>query len=89
MFPSVPTVAELGYPEYDVTSWFALFAPTNLPTEATGKLSAALKAVNANPAFRKKMQETGYELFPADAQQVTDRVRRESQYWAKVIAKIQ
>jgi tripartite-type tricarboxylate transporter receptor subunit TctC len=89
MFPSVPTVAELGYPEYEVTSWFALFAPTNLPPEATEKVSAALKAVNANPAFRKKMQESGYELFPADAQQVTNRMRRESQYWAKVISKIQ
>lgn len=62
--PAVPTLAEQGQPDLADTGWFALFAPTRVPTDARARLATALSAITAEPAVRQRLVELGLE--PAD-----------------------
>ena len=65
LLPNVPTVAESGYPGFDMSTWFALMAPANLPVPIRTKLEATLASVMASPELRKKLNDLG--LIPAYA----------------------
>ena len=41
-FPNVPTFAEAGYPQFDFSAWYAVFAPAKTPKDVVTKLSSAL-----------------------------------------------
>lgn len=89
MFPDVPTVAEEGYPEYEVTSWFGLFTPKGTPEATVERLYAALEKVRNNPDFQAQMKTSGYEMFNGTAQDVVKRTEQEHKLWQTVIAKAQ
>ncbi|MGE3679191.1 MAG: Bug family tripartite tricarboxylate transporter substrate binding protein [Burkholderiales bacterium] len=60
--PDVPTVAETGYPGYEIASWHALFAPAGTPRAIVERLQReAHKAVN-HPEVRKRVEATGNEI---------------------------
>jgi tripartite-type tricarboxylate transporter receptor subunit TctC len=50
--PDVPTLAELGYRDFDISGWHALFAPKGVPEEVVTKLNAAANRFLARPEFR-------------------------------------
>ncbi len=52
--PSVPTLAEAGYPEIDPRAWFGLFATGRTPAAVTDKIQKAVAAVLAEPEFRTR-----------------------------------
>jgi tripartite-type tricarboxylate transporter receptor subunit TctC len=54
LMPDVPTMAEAGVPNFDITSWNGLFAPAKTPREIVDKLSAACAKI----AAMKDVQET-------------------------------
>jgi len=70
-FPTVPTFAELGYPELNFSNWTGVIASSRLPAELTDKIHAALQKVAANPDVRKRLVDAGFEptadLSPAQA----------------------
>ena len=63
LLPNVPTVAESGYPGFDISTWFALMAPANLPVPIRTKLESALASVMASSELRLKLTDLG--LIPA------------------------
>src|SRR5262249_26588514 len=58
--PDVPTIAESGLPDYQVTAWQALFAPAKTPPEIVRKISADASTALADPAVRDKLAKSGY-----------------------------
>lgn len=62
-FPSLPQVPALGehakLKGYELSGWFALAAPAGLPPEIAQRVSAALKAGLAEPAFRQRLEAGG------------------------------
>ena len=63
LLPQVPTVAESGYPGFDMSTWFAFVAPANLPAPVQKKLEQALADVMAVPEMQRKLVDIG--LTPA------------------------
>jgi tripartite-type tricarboxylate transporter receptor subunit TctC len=61
LLPQVPTVAESGYPSYELNAWIALVAPRGVPPEAKAKLEKALAAAMALPDTQEKMKAAGFE----------------------------
>jgi tripartite-type tricarboxylate transporter receptor subunit TctC len=59
--PDVPTVAEQGYPGYDVQPWYGIVAPGGTPKPVIDKLSASIGRILQNPEFRAKLMVTGAE----------------------------
>jgi tripartite-type tricarboxylate transporter receptor subunit TctC len=60
--PEVPTFAESGYPDYEVDTWFGLWAPAKTPKEAVSQLAGWFTAALQTPEIKQKLVAQG--LFP-------------------------
>jgi tripartite-type tricarboxylate transporter receptor subunit TctC len=60
--PDVPTVAESGYPDYEVDQWFGLWAPAKAPKEAVSQLAGWFNAALQTLEIKRKLVVQG--LFP-------------------------
>ena len=83
--PSVPTLAELGYPSLIVTNWFGIFAPARTPAETVSQLNAVIVKSMRQPAVRERMQGLGFEVKEMTAAQFAAVVRADVQRWGPVI----
>ncbi|MGJ7497698.1 Bug family tripartite tricarboxylate transporter substrate binding protein [Variovorax sp. RT4R15] len=77
LLPAVPTVAESGYPGFDMGTWFALLAPAGLPAPVQAKLEAALADTARAPEFKKKLIELGLTPSWGPGSALRERVERE------------
>jgi len=84
--PDLPTVAEAGVPNFDVTSWNALYAPAGTPAEVVATLNGALRAVLADPQLKQRALELGIDAKPSTAAEIDARMRADIANWQKVIA---
>jgi tripartite-type tricarboxylate transporter receptor subunit TctC len=53
--PDIPTVAESGYPGYDVAVWWGVAAPDGAPTDAMQKLGREITTVLEEPETKKRL----------------------------------
>lgn len=58
-YPDIPTIAERGFPGYDMDDWFGLFAATGTPEEPMRRMQAAIAKVTRDPAFGAAMAPLG------------------------------
>jgi tripartite-type tricarboxylate transporter receptor subunit TctC len=87
--PDVPTTAEAGMPQLQVSVWHGLYVPAGTPPEVVTKLSGALVTALADPAVVEQMAKLGTApVAAADATPEAHRAHLEEQLttWAKVIA---
>jgi tripartite-type tricarboxylate transporter receptor subunit TctC len=63
--PQVPTVAELGFPDYEVTPWFGAYAPAKTPKEIVTQFADAFTAAMKDPDIKAKLALQ--ELYPVGA----------------------
>jgi tripartite-type tricarboxylate transporter receptor subunit TctC len=61
LLPDVPTIAESGYPGFDMGSWAALVGPKGMPADVKARLTKALETVMAMPAVQDKLKTMGFE----------------------------
>ncbi len=60
--PDVPTVAEQGFPAYDMSSWFCIVAPEGTPRPIVDRLHVALMAALKDPAVQETLSLGGVEI---------------------------
>jgi tripartite-type tricarboxylate transporter receptor subunit TctC len=60
--PDLPTVAESGFPDYEVPAWFAAFAPAQTPRPIVSELAGWLTAAMQTPEVKQKLLIQG--LYP-------------------------
>ena len=66
MLPDVPTTAEAGMPQFNLTVWFGLSAPAGTPAPIIEKLNKALGAALDDPAVAARFAELGYDVVPPE-----------------------
>jgi tripartite-type tricarboxylate transporter receptor subunit TctC len=66
--PDIPTVDEAGLPGFHVELWSGIWVPKGTPKEIVGKLNAAIRDALADPAVRRRLEETGLDIPPRDKQ---------------------
>ncbi|AGW91104.1 MULTISPECIES: Bug family tripartite tricarboxylate transporter substrate binding protein [Cupriavidus] len=81
----VPSAPEAGYPDLDVSSWFAMYAPAGTPKAVIDKLTGEIDKIVRTEAFRKKAEELGAEAKYMNPQQLAQYQKAELERWAKVI----
>ena len=65
--PNVPTIAEAGYPQFEFSAWYALFAPAKTPKDVMAKLSGALAKALKQPEVVSKLNGVGVSVGSGDA----------------------
>jgi tripartite-type tricarboxylate transporter receptor subunit TctC len=83
--PNVPTLAEAGVSEVVAQTWFALMAPANTPAPIVRKLEAASRQLVASDDFKSKVKALNGVAVGSTAEELTARMRAETQRWASVV----
>jgi tripartite-type tricarboxylate transporter receptor subunit TctC len=83
--PDVPTIAELGFPGYEISTWQGLFAPTGTPEAVVAKINAEAVAMLNTPEVRQRLSYEGADPVGSTPGQFTARVKAEIAKWGKVI----
>ncbi len=76
--PELPTISELGYPNFEMTAWFSLVAPKDTPAAVTDTLRKALQAALKDTAVRKRLLDMGIEPGDGSAEALANQIRTES-----------
>ncbi len=85
-FPDVPTIAEAGFPESPVISWYAWMVPAATPRPVIDRLNREFAKVLADPAVLTRIETIGGAPLPAGTPaEVNTLVAREVEYWARFI----
>jgi tripartite-type tricarboxylate transporter receptor subunit TctC len=85
LLPNVPTMAEAGLPDFEVSSWNGLFAPAKTPPEIISRLHQTTVKVLALPEVRDKLAAQGAESVGSTPEEFRAYVRAEIDKWARVI----
>lgn len=88
LVPNVPTIAEAGYPGFDVIAWYALFAPKGTPEPVIARLNAEIEKIVARPDIRAQMAKLGAEPKYLSPKGVVDFVAHESPQWEVLLKDI-
>jgi tripartite-type tricarboxylate transporter receptor subunit TctC len=81
----VPTYAEQGMPDFEVTAWYALFAPAKTPKDITEKLAKEVNVAVKNPQFRDSLVSLGANPIGSTPAQLGAFVKKDMEQWTKVI----
>lgn len=85
VLPNVPTAAEAGFPGFDVSVWYGIFAAAGTPPAIVQKLNAEfVKAMNA-PEAKKAIENAGYNIVGSTPAQLDAHVKAEIARWSKVV----
>ena len=82
--PDVPTIAELGYPGYEISSWQGVFAPAGTPKEIVEKLNGEIVAMLNAPEVQARITREGAVPIGSSSEQWSARFKNEVDKWAKV-----
>jgi tripartite-type tricarboxylate transporter receptor subunit TctC len=82
--PEIPTIAESGFPSYEISSWQGMFAPAGTPPAVVGKINRELSELLKTPAMRQRMAREGAHPVGSSPEQFTQRVASEVDKWSKV-----
>ncbi len=83
--PDVPTMAEAGVAGYDVSPWFAVFAPAGTPPAIVARLNKVLVETMQQPEVQERLQGIGAEPVGSSPEQLAAHLARESATWTRLI----
>ncbi len=83
--PDVPTLSESGVPDYDYSTWYALFAPAGTPRGVIDRLNQATRKVLASDDMKQKFEAQGLEPLSSTSFELAAYLRSETDKWGKVV----
>lgn len=83
-FPDVPTMAESGFPGFEVDSWYAMFAPAKTPPAIIDRLHKAAVFACAQADVREKFMQQGAEAVGGTPAELDRIVKAEIPKWTKL-----
>lgn len=83
--PSVPAIAESGYPTFDASSWFGLVGPAGLPREIALKVQVEVARILRDPAMREKFIQQGADPVGSTPDEFAQYMKDETAKWALIV----
>jgi tripartite-type tricarboxylate transporter receptor subunit TctC len=83
--PELPPIAEAGVPGFDVSSWYALFAPARTAPEVVRKMHADIVAALSDPVTRERLEQLGVVVVGSTPAELATFLRAEMHKWGPVI----
>jgi len=89
--PDVPTLAELGLGEFDITPWWGVVVPAGTPRPAIERLAGWFNQINALPETRQFLARQAADAFPGTPDSMTALMKSEVERWGRFakLAKIE
>ncbi len=85
VLPQVPTLAEQGLPNYEVTLWFGMWAPAATHPSVVQKLNSAVNAIVFEPMVREQFTKLGIQPSPMKQEDFAKFVRSEIAVYRKIV----
>ena len=85
--PEVPTVAEAGLRDFEVTTWYGVLAPAGTPRSVVTRLNAELVKIMHSPELKEKLAATGTDPLTSTPEEFADYIKREIAKWGDVVRK--
>jgi len=82
--PDVPTIAESGFPGYEISSWQGVFAPGGTPRDVVGKINGEVVRLLSVPEVRARISLEGADPVGSSSEAFAERVKSEIAKWSKV-----
>jgi tripartite-type tricarboxylate transporter receptor subunit TctC len=83
--PEIPTIAESGYPDYEVTNWHGLVAPKGLAREIVERLNGEINAMLTSEDFKKVLANDGLEPAGGSPARFAEVLAKETARWKAVV----
>jgi tripartite-type tricarboxylate transporter receptor subunit TctC len=83
--PEVPTFAEQGVKDYDVTGWYGLCTQSKVPPAIIARLNADANKLLAGAVLKKRLEDQGVSITPATPEAFAAHVTAEIDKWTKVV----
>jgi tripartite-type tricarboxylate transporter receptor subunit TctC len=83
--PEYPSIAESGYPEFDVTTWYGVVAPAGTPPEIVAKLNAEIDKALRSPDLKERFSGIGVDPMPMSPKAFAEVMQKDLQLWSRVI----
>jgi tripartite-type tricarboxylate transporter receptor subunit TctC len=83
--PDVPTVAESGFPGFEVSSWYGVLAPAGTPPEIVGRLHGELVRILALPDVREMLARQGMYPIGNTPAQFAAEISADVERWSRVV----
>jgi tripartite-type tricarboxylate transporter receptor subunit TctC len=85
--PEVPTVAEAGLPDFDVTTWYGVLAPAGTPRPVVARLNGELVKILYSADMKDKLNALGTDPVTSTPEEFAAYLRQETAKWAEVVRK--
>jgi tripartite-type tricarboxylate transporter receptor subunit TctC len=85
--PDLPTIAESGFPGFDISTWYAYWAPKGTPADVVEKLAASAAQALKNPEVIAKYEAMGAEPVGSTPAQFAAYVESEAKKWSDIVKK--
>ena len=83
--PDVPTIAEQGFPGFDVVTWQGILAPAGTPDAIVARLNEVLTDALRRPEVGESLANQGFELRGGTPQAFAELIRDESARWPGIV----
>lgn len=83
--PDVPTIAESGFPGYDITPWYGLLVPAATPAGIVKLLHTEISKIMQSPEIQTRFEGLGFEATASTPERFREVMRTEIQLAAKII----
>ena len=87
VLPDLPTMIEAGVPDFDVSTWLAIFARAGTPRPVVDRLHNEIVAILALPAVKERLATLGYDVAAAGPDKLEALMKSDTAQWAAVIQK--
>ncbi len=85
LLPEVPTIAEQGLYDYEMTLWFGMWAPAATPIPIVQKLNAAINAIVLEPVVKEQFAKLGIDPAPMKTDEFGKFVRSQMAFYKKIV----
>src|SRR2546428_12928006 len=83
--PDVPTLAESGYPDLVVNTWFGVAVPSATPGDIVQRLNQEILAAIQQPEIRARLDELSFAAAPMSAAETQRFIQAEIERWRPVV----
>jgi len=85
LLPEVPTVAELGFPGYEVSTWMGALVAGTTPPELVALLNRAIVATLNDPAMKERLTSQMFDVQSSTPEEFAAYIRAETEKWGRVV----